>query len=402
MSVVTIVPCADYSPEKLTAALERALSELGGIERFVKKGYRVVLKPNLLMGKRPDEAVTTHPAFVRALVTLVQKAGGTVTVAESPGGPYLKQYLEMVYRACGLDAVARETGCALNTDLAEAEVENPGAKYLKKLHVIRPLADADLVINLPKLKTHGQMVLTGAVKNMFGAIAGTTKIEYHMRMPGYEQFADALIDIFLSVRPALNIMDAVVGMEGDGPSAGKPKKIGLVMASEDAFALDTAAARVVGLEPEQVPVLRQAAARGLAPASAADITFTGLRPEDIRLDSFEAPMLGNLGGVTLTEGAVPGLLARFIRPRPAFNHTLCTGCAECVRSCPARVITMKDKKPYADLAGCIRCFCCQELCPSKAVEIRRPPRPVRGFLYLVQFVVANLLGENKGCSRQRQ
>lgn len=395
MSLVTLVPCADYSPEALAAALEKALSDLGGIERFVKKGTRVALKPNLLMSKRPEEAVTTHPAFARALISLIQKAGGTVTVAESPGGPYFKQYLEGVYRACGYKAIADETGCALNTDLTEAEVNNPGAKYLKKLQIIKPLTDADLVINLPKLKTHGQMVYTGAVKNMFGAIAGTTKIEYHMRMAGCDQFADGLIDIFLSVKPELTIMDAVVGMEGAGPSGGKPKKIGLILASTDAFALDTAAAHVIGLKPEQVPVLRQAAARGLAPKSIEEIMFPGLRPDQARVPSFDIPMLDNLEGVSMSEGAIPGFLARFIKPRPVFRHERCTGCAECVSFCPAKVISMKDKRPYADLSACIRCFCCQELCPSKAVDVRRPPRILRPFLYIAQFVIAALVSKKK-------
>ncbi len=396
MSLVTIIPCSDYSKITVSAAIEQALNNLGGIDQFVKRGTKVLLKPNLLMGKRPEDATTTHPAFVRELVLLIQQAGGIVTIADSPGGPYFKHYLEGVYKACGFADIAKETGCLLNYDVTEAVVSNPGAKYLKKLSIIKPLVDADIVINIPKLKTHGQMIYTGAVKNMFGAIAGTTKIEYHMRLSGHDQFADALIDIFLSVRPALTIMDAVVGMEGEGPSAGKPKQVGLVLAGTDAFALDTAAAHIIGLRPDQVPVLKQAAVRGLAPKSVNDIEISGMLLEKARLDSFDVPMLGNQAGISMTDGAIPSLLARYTKPKPVFNHDKCTSCGECIRSCPARVIIMKDNKPHADLEGCIRCFCCQELCPSKAVEIKRPARFIRPFMYILQFMTAAVAAGTPG------
>ena len=258
---------------------------------------KVALKPNLVMKKRPGEAATTHPALVHALASMIQEAGGIVTIAESPGGPYTETALRSVYSVCGMEKVARETRLRLNYDLSCIEVDNPSGKYLKKVTVIKPLLGADLVINLPKLKTHGQMVYTGAVKNMFGAVPGGLKAEYHMKMSKYDEFANALIDIFLAAKPALNIMDAVIGMDGRGPTAGNPKQIGLILAGEDAFALDLAALSIINVKPENVPVIRQGIDRGLCPGNLKDVKIIGESIEDVKVRDFVIPGLNSLKDV---------------------------------------------------------------------------------------------------------
>jgi ferredoxin len=263
------------------------------------------------------------------------------------------------------------SGAKLNMDISSTEVNNPRGKYLKKLNIIKPLADADLIINLPKLKTHGQMVYTGAVKNMFGAVPGLEKAEYHMRMPKYGDFADALIDIFLSVKPALNIMDAIIGMDGAGPSAGNPKPIGLVLASEDAFALDYAACLIIGTDPINIPMMKQGSLRGLTPTHCKDIEWIGETLEKVRVGEFHMPQLEHLQAITFFEKGPLKPLLNLITPKPSFDKAKCIGCARCADNCPVRIIKMKDKKPTPDLSKCIRCFCCQELCPVKAVTIRR-------------------------------
>lgn len=367
MAVVSIVKCADYEEEKVLSALKQTFDQLGGIQKYVKPGANVALKVNLLMAKRPEEVTTTHPSIVKSLIRLIQDAGGRPLIIDSPGGPYTQKDLQRIYETSGMELVAQETGAELNYDLSVVEIAHPDGKLLKRLTVLKPLVDADVVINMPKLKTHGMMVFTGAVKNLFGAIPGLTKAEFHMRMPKYEDFADALIDIFLSVKPTLNIMDAVVGMEGDGPSAGKPKTVGIILAAEDGFALDRIALKLINADPMEIPIIRQAVARGICPPDGQDIEIVGERVEEIPPVKFDIPQL-NGKGVGIIDN--PKMADRF-KPRPVFNHAVCIGCADCAKNCPARVIKMVSKRPEVDLSQCIRCFCCQELCPVKAVEIRR-------------------------------
>lgn len=418
MSKVAVVSCPGYEPGEVMSAVRSALTHMGGLERFVKPGMKVLLKANLLLAKRPEIAATTHPAVVQAVATLVQQAGGIVTIADSPGGPYMASSLRSVYRATGMEQVAQETGATLNYDLADVEVACPSAKLLKRIPILKPIAEADLVINLPKLKTHSQMIYTGAVKNMFGAIPGTAKIEYHMRLAESERFADAIIDIFLATRPALNIMDAVVGMDGAGPSAGDPRQIGVILASDDAFALDYAALQIVGANPADVPVMVAAMRRGLVPGASgktgsgktgtetdfslgksvsvpgfpgtSDIEILGRRIADVRVKQFNMPGTDAMLAVTWSHSKLLQSFANRVKPKPVFIHDICTGCGICGKSCPAQVITMCDGKPRVNLEKCIRCFCCQELCPSKAVKIKRLPQALSSVLRIVFFLASML------------
>lgn len=383
MSVVSIVKAASYESGTVAASLAEALAALGGLEKFVRPGMTVVLKPNLVMGKTPETAATTHPEILRAVGLFVKKCGARAVLAESPGGPYTPQRLKAVYAASGMLKAAQDAGVELNYDVSSVKRDNPAGKYLKKTEIITPLAQADLIINLCKLKTHGQMVYTGAMKNMFGAVPGLLKAEYHMRMPDYDNFADTLIDIFLSVRPVLNIMDAVVAMEGYGPTAGNPKPVGLLLVSPDAFALDLAAARIIGADPAAIPMFRRARARGLMPAGVSEITFTGLKPDDVKIAGFAIPQLDRLRAVDFLKNSklLSSLLSERLRPFPVFTDR-CVQCGDCVRLCPVSVIKMGVRRPEADLGKCIRCFCCQELCPAKAVSMQRH-LPARLLLWLV-------------------
>ena len=423
MSKVAVVSCPGYEPGEVLSAVRSALAHLGGLERFVKPGMKVLLKPNLLLAKRPEVAATTHPAVVQAVATLVRQAGGIVTIADSPGGPYLASSLRSVYRATGMEQVAQETGAALNYDLADVEVACPSAKLLRRIPILKPIAEADLVINLPKLKTHSQMIYTGAVKNMFGAIPGTAKIEYNMRLAESDRFADALIDIFFAARPALTIMDAVIGMDGAGPSAGDARQIGVILASEDAFALDFAALQIVGANPAGVPVMVAAMRRGLCPKSGAmlpsaeacsrapeqrrhasadgsmapgEIEIVGRAIQDVRVKQFNMPGTDAMLAVTWSHSKLLQSFANRVKPRPAFIHDICTGCGICGKSCPAQVITMCGGKPRADLEKCIRCFCCQELCPSRAVKIKRLPQALSSVLRIVFFLASMLWARTHG------
>lgn len=369
---VSVVRCDSYEHDRALAAVSEAVDRLGGIAQFVRPGQKVLLKVNLLTRKRPEEAVTTHPAVVEAVARLVQQAGGKVTIADSPAGQYTEPALRALYQITGLTDVAERTGAELNYDVTELTRPHPEGRVAKSFAIIKPLVDADVIIPVSKLKTHGLTTYTGAVKVLFGVIPGLHKAEYHLRMPVLDDFADMLVDIAEMVKPQLSIMDAVVGMDKAGPSAGRPRDIGLILASASPFALDVAAVAAVGGNPAAVPTIAAAGRRGL-PSTLADIEWLGPRLEDVLASGFEFPARGGFARLAARATSPFGRrLVGLAQPRPVFRHVSCSGCGECARNCPAKVITMRDGRPYVSLDRCIRCFCCQEVCPQKDVEIRRP------------------------------
>ncbi|HHV99677.1 MAG TPA: DUF362 domain-containing protein [Clostridiaceae bacterium] len=369
--MVVLEKCPDYNSDNVYMAVKKAIDRLGGINKYVKQGMKVLIKPNLVMKKSPDEAATTHPSVVEAVARIVSEAGGNAIIADNPGGIITEKVLKGIYSVCGMKSAAEKSGAQLNYDLEEAELQFPGGKYLKKVIVSRPFAEADIIINVPKLKSHGQMVYTGAVKNMFGAVPGVLKAEYHFRMQEHKDFANALIDIFLSTKPSLNIMDAVVGMDGHGPTAGDPKPIGLILAGENAFELDYTALNVIGVSPFDVPIIREAVERKLCPSSIEDISIEGVDPDSVRIHGFKIPHLGALRTIRFFDNRAFNMISKALRPSPVFIHGKCIGCGECAKNCPAKIIEMIDRKPVFDISKCIRCFCCQELCPVKAVTSKK-------------------------------
>jgi uncharacterized protein (DUF362 family)/Pyruvate/2-oxoacid:ferredoxin oxidoreductase delta subunit len=377
MGIIAIEKCDTYNTAEVDIAINKLFQNLGGVEKFIKPGMRVALKPNLVMKKKPEEAITTHPEIVRAVASAVKRAGGIPYIAESPGGIHTAKILSDVYSECGMLQMASEIGLELNYDLSQINISNPSAKYLKTVTVIKPLVDADIIINLPKMKTHGMMVFSGAVKNMFGAVPGVLKAEQHFRMAEHDKFADAIIDIMLSVKPALNIMDAIDGMDENGPSAGRIKHMGMLMASEDAIELDYYAMTLISADPVDSPVLKQAMERGLyrAGENHAVVLSSNCSPQEaaayFKIKDFRMPDLEALRVVEFFNTGWMKVTRNLIKPKPVFISKKCIKCGECVRDCPVHIIKFKNGKPQADLTKCIRCFCCQELCPVKAVKIHR-------------------------------
>lgn len=372
-ATVAIKYCPAYRAD-VENTLRAGIDEIGGIAKFVKPGQRVLLKVNLLMKKRPEEAVTTHPSVVEAAVHLVQEAGGIPVIGDSPGGPYTMGALQAIYARSGLRDVAERTGALLNEDFGQTVVSHPEGKISKSLTLTKSVTDADVVITLSKLKTHGMMTFTGAVKILFGVIPGLQKVEYHFKMANTKNFAHLLVDIATYIKPSLSIMDGIVGMEGDGPSAGKPRDIGALLVSEDPFALDVVATNLIGLRPEKVPTIMAARERGLT-SRMEEIELKGDDRSLWQIQNFVVPK--TVGVNFLDMAPMPQRVRRFlvdrIRPRPQFNHDLCKGCKDCVNNCPPHALVLNDKmRPVVDLDVCIRCFCCQELCPQQAVDIVRP------------------------------
>ncbi len=217
--LVTIERCSAYYGDNPRRALLRALEPLGGIEEFVKPGQKVLLKPNLLRKARPEEAVTTHPLLIKAVVELVQGAGGKAVIGDSPGAAlaHTRNTLIKLYRGCGLDRVADETGAELSFDTGYRIIPLPNGKTVKRIEIIDAALNADVIINLPKFKTHNFTLLTGAVKNCFGLVPGLIKPAYHAKLPDLDDFSSMLVDLMEFADPALTIVDGVWGMEGEGP-----------------------------------------------------------------------------------------------------------------------------------------------------------------------------------------
>jgi uncharacterized protein (DUF362 family)/ferredoxin len=370
---VSIVRCDDYEYEKVKEAIKQSLDHLGGIEKYILPGEKVLLKLNLLMKKKPEEAATTHPSFTKALAEILINFGADVIIGDSPGGPFSEGALRGVYKACGIEEIAKDVGAKLNYNTNVVEIKNEKGLLLKKISAIEVLKEVDKVISVSKLKTHGMMMFTGAVKNMFGIVAGLEKAEYHVRMPKNIDFSNALVDICLAAEPVLSLMDGIVGMEGAGPSAGEPRKIGAVIASESPYHLDVVATSMIGLVPTKVPTIQRCVERGLCLGNLQDIELIGGAVETFIIKDFVIP---EIRGLDLLEGKLPkflrDILNEVMQPKPIFVHDRCVGCSDCAENCPPRVIQMMDGKPNVLLDECIRCFCCQELCPVKAVEIHRP------------------------------
>lgn len=376
MSDISIVKCDTYEYDKVKNAVRESLDLLGGISGFIRPGDRVLLKVNLLIRRKPEKATTTHPSLVRALAELVTEAGGKPLIGDSPGGYhfYNRGTLESVYETCGMAKAARDSGAELNYDTEAVDVPYREGKIMKSIKTIKPVLEVDKIINIPKIKTHMMTVYSGAVKNLFGIIPGSYKAEYHLRFEDANDFADVLVDICSFVKPTLTVMDAVIGMEGYGPTNGHPKQVGLVISGANPYELDVVASSIIGLKPKEVPTVIKSVERGLCSGNPADINVLGETMDDVRIGDFRIPtrkLSFNFYNLLMPR-FISKRLNRAMKARPRFDHKACKGCGVCARSCPPGVIKMVNGKPEFDIDRCIRCFCCHELCDYNAVEVKRP------------------------------
>jgi uncharacterized protein (DUF362 family)/Pyruvate/2-oxoacid:ferredoxin oxidoreductase delta subunit len=359
--IVSVVACKEYDLDAVRQAVKACLEPLGGMARFVKPGMRVLLKPNLLTAADEDKAVTTHPVVVRAVAELVQAAGGRVQIGDSPSGP-LSGNAEVLRRS-GMLAAAEACGATLVPFESVVWKQNHGDDYF----IARPALEADLVINLPKIKTHAMTLYTGAVKNMLGVIVGERKMEMHIRAPGTPDFSRELVNLLELVVPALTIQDGIQGLEGNGPGAGgTPHAYGCLAASTDPVALDTIISQAMGFEPGAVLHLAQAGARNLGVSN----------HEKIRVVA-RAGVL-DFGVLTLPDShwymRVPAWISApfrgVLKLQPLVNNITCTGCGKCAKSCPGQAITV-GKPSHVNLKKCLGCMCCAEVCPEGAITPHR-------------------------------
>ncbi len=372
-SLVSIARVVDYEPQRILEAMRGCLAPLGGMAAFVRPGQRVLLKPNLLGPFGPEKAVTTHPAVVRAAILLAQEAGGKVLVGDSPG----VGSLAFAAKSCGIAPVLEETGAALADFSIPREWEAPGNQVARRLTLAAAVADADVIITLPKLKTHGQMTFTGALKNQYGLIPGTLKSQWHFRLQRREWLAALILDIHRVARPALAIMDAVVGMEGKGPSGGRPRRIGALLASPDLAAVDTLACLLIGLDPRSVPVLELARGQGLGATALHEMDVVGDDWRRLRVLDFEqVSELEDLLRLVPLPRSVLNWIREQWTARPRIVDGRCTECGVCEDGCPVSPSAIRPaERPdrRIDDKACIRCYCCHEFCPNQAIELRRSP-----------------------------
>lgn len=372
---VVIVPCMDYSHETVRTALENALAPLGGLE-WVAEGMKIAVKVNLVAAAKPEEAATTHPGLLCALAELLAERGADVVVGDSPGGLFSAAHVGRVYAAAGMKAVERYGG-RLNQDFEEHQARFPEGRVCRQFQYTAYLDKADAIINLCKLKTHGMMAMTCGAKNMFGAIPGTMKPEYHFRYPDPADFARMIVDLNEYFKPRLTIVDAVDCMEGNGPTGGTPRHMGALLAGESPHRVDLVCAGLIGLRREDVPTLEAALERGLIPALAEELTVEG-DPAAFAISDFQRIVTGNShlfqgDGTSLLKKAKGIMMRWMLSQKPQVKPAQCVGCGMCGKICPAKAITMKNGKPAIDRKKCIRCFCCQEFCPKSAMIVHRTP-----------------------------
>ncbi len=367
---VSLRGCESYDETLIYKQLKKNIDDLGGLEKYFETGQKVLLKVNLLMKRRPEEATTTHPNFVKALAKHLVDFGLEVVIGDSPGGPFNKNALAGIYKVCGYEELVSEH-ITLNQNFDSFTSVCEDALLMKQIETIDVINDVDHVISVSKLKTHGMTLFTGAVKNMYGTIPGLKKAEYHYTLPSIEDFSNMLVDVCLNAKPTLSFMDGIVGMEGAGPSGGEPREIGVVIASDSPYHLDMVACKIIGIDPLEVPTIKRCYERKIV--QDLDIKILGDTIDEFQVSDYKIP---SIKGVGLLENRVPKWLDNIvdyvIKPRPVIKST-CVGCGECAKCCPAKVIEMVDNRPKIHLSNCIRCFCCQELCPARAIDIYRHP-----------------------------
>lgn len=371
---VSVVPMGEYGLAEAESALKVALDAIGGLD-FVTTGMRIVIKANLVSAMKPEEAATTHPTLLCALTKMLTERGAEVVIGDSPGGLYNAAFVGRVYNVTGMHDT-EAFGATLNKDFSQREAAYPEGKVLHSFTYTGYLDKADAIINFCKLKSHGMMGMSCAAKNMFGTVPGVIKPEYHYRFPKYEDFADMIVDLDEYFHPVLSIADAVIGMEGNGPTAGTPRKMGCILASRSPHALDMVAARMIGFDRSELPILEAAYRRGLVPDNVEEIELKGSL-EGLTLDDFERvverrSLEFQSDGGNFLKRAVGKFIAAALRTKPVVKRNMCVGCGVCAGICPAKAITIdKNRKAVIKRRSCIRCFCCQEFCPKSAIKVHR-------------------------------
>jgi len=376
MTRVALLKCEDYDSLLIREKMLKALN-LIGLEPGIFAGKKVVIKPNLLSASAPEKSVVTHPEFFRAALRMVRDHGGTPLLCESPGF----QPLAKVMKKTGYDRIAEEEGCEVADPRSTALLFCDGPCRYKRFEISSAVFDADIILNLPKFKTHGLTYVTGAVKNLFGLIYGLNKSQWHMKAPSKEEFSEFLLDYYSALlngfekrKVFIHLMDAVMGMEGEGPGvAGTPRKIGAILAGEDAVSVDAVATRLVGLRPKEVLTVTLGEKRGVGVGSLERIDLQGAGLDEFQVRDYVPSKASGRSPVSrwpLNTKVFKDLLVE----KPVPSRERCTLCYQCKAICPGGAIGESKGEsgiPCYDYDKCIRCYCCMEICPEAAIGLKR-------------------------------
>lgn len=369
MTKVVIQECKEYELGILMQKINDGIERLGGWDLFVHPGDKVLLKVNLIGPKPPESAAVTHSEFVRAMIRILKLRGCEVWIGDSAGGaiagiaPTAKSL-----RIAGYEKIAEEEGAIIKNFDKEGIVEvNPSKPCEEKMYLAKPIFDADVVINLPKLKTHSASIYTGAIKNVFGCIPGLRKAKYHKMAPNPEDFGEILADIHQCANFNLHIMDGILAMQGEGPTAGDIYPANKILMSLDPLALDTVAIKMLGMEIGEISTLAAAIKRGIGENELKNITIDGDYKNIPKLCNFKLPKRYKSSRNRNYKAVIK--VIDFFKTRPKINRKKCRNCNVCVESCPVSAISSNTKQINYEV--CIECMCCHELCMHKAVELKK-------------------------------
>lgn len=372
MSRVAVIKVEDYHEESVKEAIRKGIGLLDLKENFFKH-KQVLLKPNFLAPSPVERAVCSHPAVIGAAAEIAAEMGGVVKAGDSPG---LSSVFK-VAQSCGAAQVLENLNVPLVSFEEPVEVKFPEGRICRSFPLARPVVETELIISLARVKTHNLTRYTGAVKNLYGCVSGRHKAELHLRYNDVDHFSQMLADLLGLIKPALSVVDGIVSMEGSGPRNGNPRSTGFMVISEDAVAADAVACSLVGIDPQKVLHLKYAGEMGYGIHKINQLEIVGDSLLDLKVKGFkQAP-----GSSIIMKGFNHPFVARVLRdffvPMPDIISQKCKGCSVCADHCPAGVISM-EKKAYINQNGCIRCYCCQELCPHEAVRLKRRFRLFKG------------------------
>ncbi|MCF0146520.1 MAG: DUF362 domain-containing protein [Eubacterium sp.] len=376
MSKVVVLNCPGYDPSEVYEKVQKGLSLLGGAEKFFDPDKKILLKPNLLRGAKPERAITAHPAVCEAVIRTASECEcRDVSIGDSCG----VGFSVAVMKEMGLGESCRKYGVTMAGFKEDVYVENKQGVHAKGFHLAKEVVDADEIISICKMKTHALEYITGAVKNQYGCIQGMHKAQGHTIYTSQVSFAKMLVELNLLIKPRLFIMDGITAMEGNGPASGDPVDMKVLLLSEDPVALDTVFCRLIHLDPDTVPTVTFGESMGLGTASSDKIeilTEEGTRSIEEIVSAYGNPSFK----VERRKQKASGLMSlatnlRFLKRKPKIIAEKCRKCGVCVEACPVegKALTFKNGRgepPVYDYKKCIRCFCCQEMCPHKAIQVK--------------------------------
>ena len=368
-SVVSAIKAKHYDLDELIPAVKKSLELIGGLNSVLKPGNKVFVKFNHLSPPSPPErGIVTHPIFVEAVLTLLKEVGVEITVGDdieegNEDGFIISGFREMCDRQ-GVKLVnLRETGFV---------EKSCNGKILKNLYIAKDVIEADVIISIPKFKTHSLTTFTGGIKNLFGVIPVGLRRRFHGDYFKLEDFSQILVDIYAMVKPQVTIMDGVIAMEGEGPGSGKLRNLGLILASKDVVALDAVAGGIIGLKPDDVLTTRDAGERGLGISDLKKIKIVGEKFDTLVVDNFKLPTIVSHMAMKMAPHGVVKYILNQISPRPRVKKKNCTACIKCVEACPTGAATMLGETAVINDQLCIRCMCCHEVCRFSAIYPYRP------------------------------